>query len=201
MQEARKCCSPSRWWPASVCSRGLLWVVYQINCVRSPGPLLAGRDPAACWLGHGATRMQLCCFLDWKPCNPSPQHRTCAGECLKPSLLHTGSAARDGQGRGRWDSAGSLMALSAWGWCGWYWAKVKRYLCAHHTLLYYLGNKKGHFISQSTSHALFLTFSQGLGCGLLYTATVTITCHYFDKRRGLALGLISTGMTFSCHSL
>ncbi|KAM6105228.1 LOW QUALITY PROTEIN: monocarboxylate transporter 9 [Pterocles gutturalis] len=33
----------------------------------------------------------------------------------------------------------------------------------------------------------------GLGCGLLYTATVTITCHYFDKRRGLALGLISTG--------
>uniref|UniRef100_A0A8C5IBV0 Monocarboxylate transporter 9 n=1 Tax=Junco hyemalis TaxID=40217 RepID=A0A8C5IBV0_JUNHY len=33
----------------------------------------------------------------------------------------------------------------------------------------------------------------GLGCGLLYTATVTITCQYFDKRRGLALGLISTG--------
>uniref|UniRef100_A0A8D0DSG2 Monocarboxylate transporter 9 n=1 Tax=Salvator merianae TaxID=96440 RepID=A0A8D0DSG2_SALMN len=32
-----------------------------------------------------------------------------------------------------------------------------------------------------------------LGCGLLYTATVTITCQYFDKRRGLALGLISTG--------
>ncbi|XP_006109085.2 monocarboxylate transporter 9-like [Myotis lucifugus] len=33
----------------------------------------------------------------------------------------------------------------------------------------------------------------GLGCGLLYTATVTITCQYFDSRRGLALGLISTG--------
>ncbi|KAH0623483.1 hypothetical protein JD844_006267 [Phrynosoma platyrhinos] len=33
----------------------------------------------------------------------------------------------------------------------------------------------------------------GLGCGLLYTATVTITCQYFDKRRGLSLGLISTG--------
>ncbi|KAM4776728.1 LOW QUALITY PROTEIN: monocarboxylate transporter 9-like [Cyanocitta cristata] len=33
----------------------------------------------------------------------------------------------------------------------------------------------------------------GLGCGLLYTATVTIMCQYFDKRRGLALGLISTG--------
>lgn len=36
----------------------------------------------------------------------------------------------------------------------------------------------------------------GLGCGLLYTATVTITCQYFDSHRGLALGLISTG-TFS----
>ncbi|KAI4555560.1 hypothetical protein MJG53_019250 [Ovis ammon polii x Ovis aries] len=34
---------------------------------------------------------------------------------------------------------------------------------------------------------------KGLGCGLLYTATVTITCQYFDSRRGLALGLISTG--------
>ncbi|XP_026566786.1 monocarboxylate transporter 9 [Pseudonaja textilis] len=33
----------------------------------------------------------------------------------------------------------------------------------------------------------------GLGCGLLYTATITITCQYFDKRRGFALGLISTG--------
>nr|XP_044993657.1 monocarboxylate transporter 9 isoform X2 [Jaculus jaculus] len=32
-----------------------------------------------------------------------------------------------------------------------------------------------------------------LGCGLLYTATVTVTCQYFDSRRGLALGLISTG--------
>ncbi|XP_045733844.1 monocarboxylate transporter 9 isoform X2 [Mirounga angustirostris] len=32
-----------------------------------------------------------------------------------------------------------------------------------------------------------------LGCGLLYTATVTITCQYFDSHRGLALGLISTG--------
>lgn len=35
----------------------------------------------------------------------------------------------------------------------------------------------------------------------MYTATVTITCQYFDKHRGLALGLISTGRTFSCHSL
>ncbi|KAM6186577.1 monocarboxylate transporter 9 [Rhynchocyon petersi] len=42
---------------------------------------------------------------------------------------------------------------------------------------------------------LFLSYGiiVGLGCGLLYTATVTITCQYFDSRRGLALGLISTG--------
>lgn len=42
---------------------------------------------------------------------------------------------------------------------------------------------------------LFLSYGMivGLGCGLLYTATVTITCQYFDSRRGLALGLISTG--------
>ncbi|KAG8552469.1 hypothetical protein GDO81_004542 [Engystomops pustulosus] len=31
------------------------------------------------------------------------------------------------------------------------------------------------------------------GCGLLYTATVTVTCQYFEKRRGLALGIVSTG--------
>lgn len=38
-------------------------------------------------------------------------------------------------------------------------------------------------------------FVLGLGCGLVYAATVTITCQYFDKRRGLALGIVTTGMT------
>lgn len=37
----------------------------------------------------------------------------------------------------------------------------------------------------------------GLGCGLVYAATVTITCQYFDKRRGLALGIVTTGQHFN----
>uniref|UniRef100_A0A9J7WUA6 Monocarboxylate transporter 9 n=1 Tax=Cyprinus carpio carpio TaxID=630221 RepID=A0A9J7WUA6_CYPCA len=32
-----------------------------------------------------------------------------------------------------------------------------------------------------------------IGCGLVYAATLTITCQYFDKRRGLALGIVTTG--------
>nr|XP_020657911.1 monocarboxylate transporter 9 isoform X1 [Pogona vitticeps]XP_020657912.1 monocarboxylate transporter 9 isoform X1 [Pogona vitticeps]XP_020657913.1 monocarboxylate transporter 9 isoform X1 [Pogona vitticeps]XP_020657914.1 monocarboxylate transporter 9 isoform X1 [Pogona vitticeps]XP_020657915.1 monocarboxylate transporter 9 isoform X1 [Pogona vitticeps]XP_020657917.1 monocarboxylate transporter 9 isoform X1 [Pogona vitticeps] len=55
----------------------------------------------------------------------------------------------------------------------------------------------GLMISSFAPNLYFLFCSYGiivgLGCGLLYTATVTITCQYFDKRRGLALGLISTG--------
>ncbi|XP_032088224.1 monocarboxylate transporter 9 [Thamnophis elegans] len=55
----------------------------------------------------------------------------------------------------------------------------------------------GLMISSFAPNIYFLFCSYGiivgLGCGLLYTATVTITCQYFDKRRGLALGLISTG--------
>ncbi|XP_028585155.2 monocarboxylate transporter 9 isoform X2 [Podarcis muralis] len=55
----------------------------------------------------------------------------------------------------------------------------------------------GLMMSSVAPNIYFLFFSYGivvgLGCGLLYTATVTITCQYFEKRRGLALGLISTG--------
>ncbi|XP_016076328.1 PREDICTED: monocarboxylate transporter 9 [Miniopterus natalensis] len=55
----------------------------------------------------------------------------------------------------------------------------------------------GLMLSGFAPNIYFLFFSYGivvgLGCGLLYTATVTITCQYFDSRRGLALGLISTG--------
>ncbi|XP_069467321.1 monocarboxylate transporter 9 [Ambystoma mexicanum] len=55
----------------------------------------------------------------------------------------------------------------------------------------------GLILSSVAPSIYFLFFSYGiilgLGCGLLYTATVTATCQYFDKRRGLALGLISTG--------
>ncbi|XP_054856938.1 monocarboxylate transporter 9 [Eublepharis macularius] len=55
----------------------------------------------------------------------------------------------------------------------------------------------GLMMSSFAPNIYFLFFSYGilvgLGCGLLYTATVAITCQYFDRRRGLALGLISTG--------
>lgn len=55
----------------------------------------------------------------------------------------------------------------------------------------------GLMLSSFAPNIYFLLLSYGivvgLGCGLLYTATVTITCQYFDSRRGLALGLISTG--------
>ncbi len=33
----------------------------------------------------------------------------------------------------------------------------------------------------------------GVGVGLLYAACLTITCLYFDKKRGLALGIMTTG--------
>lgn len=55
----------------------------------------------------------------------------------------------------------------------------------------------GLILSSVAPSVYFLFFSYGilvgLGCGLAYTATVTVTCQYFDRRRGLALGLISTG--------
>ncbi|XP_035255531.1 monocarboxylate transporter 9-like isoform X2 [Anguilla anguilla] len=55
----------------------------------------------------------------------------------------------------------------------------------------------GMMLSAFAPSVQFLIFSYGtvvgLGCGLVYTATVTITCQYFDKRRGLALGIVSTG--------
>ncbi|KAM5142189.1 monocarboxylate transporter 9 [Mantella aurantiaca] len=55
----------------------------------------------------------------------------------------------------------------------------------------------GLILSSFAPNIYFLYFSYGFmvgfGCGLLYTATVTATCQYFDKRRGLALGIVSTG--------
>ncbi|XP_063817832.1 monocarboxylate transporter 9 [Pseudophryne corroboree] len=55
----------------------------------------------------------------------------------------------------------------------------------------------GLILSSFAPNLYFLYFSYGFmvgfGCGLLYTATVTITCQYFEKRRGLALGIVSTG--------
>ncbi|XP_039990416.1 monocarboxylate transporter 9-like [Xiphias gladius] len=55
----------------------------------------------------------------------------------------------------------------------------------------------GLMLSSFAPNIPFLIFSYGIvvgvGVGLLYTATLTITCQYFDKKRGLALGIVSTG--------
>ncbi|XP_062382707.1 monocarboxylate transporter 9b [Sardina pilchardus] len=55
----------------------------------------------------------------------------------------------------------------------------------------------GLMLSAFAPNVQFLIFSYGIvvgiGCGLVYAATMTITCQYFDKRRGLALGIVSTG--------
>ncbi|KAG2462720.1 FA13C protein, partial [Polypterus senegalus] len=56
----------------------------------------------------------------------------------------------------------------------------------------------GYILSSFAPNIQFLFFSYGvmvgLGCGLAYAATVTIICQYFDKRRGLALGIAATGL-------
>lgn len=55
----------------------------------------------------------------------------------------------------------------------------------------------GLMLSAFAPNVSFLIFSYGIvvgmGCGLVYAATLTITCQYFDKRRGLALGIVTTG--------
>ncbi|KAF4085287.1 hypothetical protein AMELA_G00115850 [Ameiurus melas] len=55
----------------------------------------------------------------------------------------------------------------------------------------------GLMLSAFAPNVHFLMFSYGvvvgIGCGLAYAATVTITCQYFDKKRGLALGIVTTG--------
>ncbi|XP_017339551.1 monocarboxylate transporter 9b [Ictalurus punctatus] len=55
----------------------------------------------------------------------------------------------------------------------------------------------GLMLSAFAPNVHFLMFSYGVvvgvGCGLAYAATVTITCQYFDKKRGLALGIVTTG--------
>ncbi|CAG10080.1 unnamed protein product, partial [Tetraodon nigroviridis] len=55
----------------------------------------------------------------------------------------------------------------------------------------------GLMLSAFAPNVQFLIFSYGivvgLGCGLVYAATLTITCQYFEKRRGLALGIVTTG--------
>lgn len=60
-----------------------------------------------------------------------------------------------------------------------------------------------HSREELNTFSVFFSFvcsiSTGLGCGLVYASTLTITCQYFDKRRGLALGIVTTGT--AAHSL
>ncbi|CAL8261756.1 unnamed protein product [Arctogadus glacialis] len=55
----------------------------------------------------------------------------------------------------------------------------------------------GLMLSAFAPNIPFLIFSFGIvvgvGCGLVYAATLTITCLYFDKKKGLALGIVGTG--------
>uniref|UniRef100_A0A3Q1IL60 Major facilitator superfamily (MFS) profile domain-containing protein n=1 Tax=Anabas testudineus TaxID=64144 RepID=A0A3Q1IL60_ANATE len=55
----------------------------------------------------------------------------------------------------------------------------------------------GFILSAFAPNIAFLIFSYGIvvgvGLGLLYAAILTITCLYFDRRRGLALGIVTTG--------
>ncbi|XP_060789374.1 monocarboxylate transporter 9a [Neoarius graeffei] len=57
----------------------------------------------------------------------------------------------------------------------------------------------GLMLSAFAPNIIFLVFSYGivvgLGCGLVYAATLTTICQYFDKRRGLALGIVTTGIS------
>ncbi|XP_071770694.2 monocarboxylate transporter 9-like [Centroberyx gerrardi] len=55
----------------------------------------------------------------------------------------------------------------------------------------------GLMLSAFAPNIPFLIFSYGIvvgiGAGLVYAASLTIICLYFDKKRGLALGIITTG--------
>lgn len=63
--------------------------------------------------------------------------------------------------------------------------------CNKHCLCVFLDSKEIPLTSLCLPFRLHLTL--GLGCGLVFAATLTITCQYFDKRRGLALGIVTTG--------
>lgn len=57
----------------------------------------------------------------------------------------------------------------------------------------------GLILSAFAPNVSFLIFSYGIGVGmgngLVYAATLTIICQYFDKKRGLALGIVTTGIS------
>ncbi|XP_035461288.1 monocarboxylate transporter 9-like [Scophthalmus maximus] len=111
---------------------------------------------------------------------------------LYPEWLH---AFQEGKGTTAW--VGSLVAgvgLVASPVCS---ACVDNFGARPVTIFSGVMVAGGLMLSAFAPNVQFLIFSYGivvgLGCGLVYAATLTITCQYFDKRRGLALGIVTTG--------
>ncbi|MEQ2239819.1 hypothetical protein ILYODFUR_008505 [Ilyodon furcidens] len=111
---------------------------------------------------------------------------------LYPEWLHT---YQEGKGMTAW--VGSLVAgvgLIASPICS---ACVDNFGARPVTIFSGVMVAGGLMLSAFAPNIQFLIFSYGivvgLGCGLVYAATLTITCQYFDKRRGLALGIVTTG--------
>ncbi|XP_017282901.1 monocarboxylate transporter 9a isoform X2 [Kryptolebias marmoratus] len=111
---------------------------------------------------------------------------------LYPEWLHT---YQEGKGMTAW--VGSLVAgvgLIASPVCS---ACVDNFGARPVTIFSGVMVAGGLMLSAFAPNVQFLIFSYGivvgLGCGLVYAATLTITCQYFDKRRGLALGIVTTG--------
>lgn len=111
---------------------------------------------------------------------------------LYPEWLHT---FQEGKGMTAW--VGSLVAgvgLIASPVCS---ACVDNFGARPVTVFSGVMVAGGLMLSAFAPNVQFLIFSYGivvgLGCGLVYAATLTITCQYFDKRRGLALGIVTTG--------
>ncbi|KAM3606523.1 uncharacterized protein V6R79_017862 [Siganus canaliculatus] len=111
---------------------------------------------------------------------------------LYPEWLH---AFQEGKGMTAW--VGSLVAgvgLIASPICS---ACVDNFGARPVTIFSGVMVAGGLMLSAFAPNVQFLIFSYGivvgLGCGLVYASTLTITCQYFDKRRGLALGIVTTG--------
>ncbi|KAM6916452.1 monocarboxylate transporter 9-like [Xenentodon cancila] len=111
---------------------------------------------------------------------------------LYPEWLHT---FQEGKGMTAW--VGSLVAgvgLIASPICS---ACVENFGARPVTIFSGVMVAGGLMLSAFAPNVQFLIFSYGivvgLGCGLVFSATLTITCQYFDKRRGLALGIVTTG--------
>lgn len=121
----------------------------------------------------------------------------CYGSPLAVGVLYVEWLDVFDEGKGKTAWVGSLAAgvgLLASPLCS---ASVSSFGARPVTILSSFLVAGGLILSSFAPNVYFLYFSYGFmvgfGCGLLYTATVTVTCQYFEKRRGLALGIVSTG--------